>query len=91
MNINYILKLLCLVIIAGCSDASAPNVPSGSNIKAAESDAETEVLKTFTKQLVEAVVDGDGKWEELIGSAEQFKTAYTMDATDEEPGEQDEI
>ena len=91
MNINYILKFLCLVIIAGCSDASAPNVPSESKIQAIESDAETEALKTFTKQLVEAVVDGDGKWKELIGSAEQFKAAYTMDATDEEPVDQDEI
>ncbi len=91
MNTNYILKFLCLVFIAGCSDVSAPNVPNESNIKEVESDAEAEALKAFTKQLVEAVVDGDGKWEELIGSAEQFKAAYTMDATDEEPVDQDEI
>jgi len=91
MNTNYMLKMLCLIIVAGCSDGPPTPAQPAPNVQTVDGETERQELKSFATRLVQAVVEKDGRWDELIGSAAQLQTAYEMEATDDEPIDHDEI
>ncbi len=61
------LKMLCLIIVAGCSDGPPTPAQPAPNVQTVDGETERQELKSFATRLVQAVVEKDGRWDELIG------------------------
>lgn len=91
MNANYIATILCLIIVAGCNDVSPHTAQGEVTEQRLSGDGEAKTLRPFATRLVQAVIDGDGPWKELIGTPEDFRKAYEMESGDEEPVDEEEL